>query len=97
MKIKEDADIQGRWVPYLEQFSWMDDLDERDKEEIRLAWFYAQNPHGTDGHHRLLLIGKLADRLMTIQDVLRSIEIENEMISYEDFRLIVSALEKGKA
>lgn len=39
------------------------ELDERQQAEVDLARHYAQKPHGTDGHHRLLLIAKLADKI----------------------------------
>ena len=44
---------------------WMDVLDERDRKEIDLARRYAWDPHGTTGHHRLMLIAHLADLLDT--------------------------------
>lgn len=42
------------------------ELDERQQAEVDLARHYAQKPHGTDGHHRLLLIAKLADTIDTL-------------------------------
>lgn len=44
--------------------TWMDGMDERQRQEIAFARVYAnQFGHGTDGHHRLLLIAKLAGML----------------------------------
>jgi hypothetical protein len=43
--------------------TWKDHFDERQLAEIDLARHYAKNPHGTDGHHRLLIIAKMADLL----------------------------------
>jgi hypothetical protein len=43
---------------------WMLELDERQCMEIGFARYYADDfHHGTDGHHRLMLIAKLADML----------------------------------
>lgn len=43
---------------------WAEDLDERQRKEIKLAMIYAEKfAHGTDGHHRLLLIAMLAKKL----------------------------------
>jgi hypothetical protein len=42
---------------------WRDGLDERQRAEIKLAEWYKLNPHGTDGHNRLLLIAKMAELL----------------------------------
>jgi hypothetical protein len=43
---------------------WADELDDRQRKEIELARLYATKyAHGTDGHHRLLLIAKLAELL----------------------------------
>lgn len=47
---------------------WMDDLDERQRKEIRFARLYAEQfGHGTDGHNRLLLIARLSDKLTALQ------------------------------
>lgn len=44
--------------------SWIDTLDERQRKEIALARLYAKEyAHGTDGHHRLLLISRMAELL----------------------------------
>ena len=43
--------------------NWRDYLDDRQKKEVALAEHYASDPHGTDGHNRLLLIAKLAQLL----------------------------------
>jgi hypothetical protein len=44
--------------------AWLDNLDERQQQEVRFARAYAaQYGHGTDGHHRLVLIAKLAELL----------------------------------
>lgn len=44
--------------------TWFSELDERQKQEVRFAREYARNfAHGTDGHHRLLIIAKMADML----------------------------------
>jgi hypothetical protein len=43
---------------------WTQQLDERQQKELKLARLYAKDfSHGTDGHHRVLLIAKLADLL----------------------------------
>ena len=43
---------------------WAEQLDARQLKEIEFARIYAKDfAHGTDGHHRLLLIAKLADLL----------------------------------
>jgi hypothetical protein len=43
---------------------WMNELDERQQKELMFARMYAKDfAHGTDGHHRLLLIAKLAAML----------------------------------
>jgi hypothetical protein len=48
----------------LEKADWPRQLDDRQRKELQLARYYAQNlSHGTDGHHRLLLIAKLAEML----------------------------------
>lgn len=48
----------------VQEFEWMQELDERQQKEIRFATIYArQFGHGTDGHNRLLLIAKLSDML----------------------------------
>lgn len=42
-------------------------FDERQQKEIEFASLYAANfSHGTDGHHRLLLIAKMAEFLETL-------------------------------
>jgi hypothetical protein len=47
-----------------ELIMWADELDDRQRKEIELARLYATKyAHGTDGHHRLLLIAKLAELL----------------------------------
>lgn len=43
---------------------WREELDERQHKELAFAEVYASAfAHGTDGHHRLLLIAKLAHLL----------------------------------
>jgi hypothetical protein len=43
---------------------WRDTLDPREAAELVLAELYAERfHHGTDGHHRLMLIAKLAKLL----------------------------------
>ncbi len=45
---------------------WMNQLDERQQKELLFARLYQKEfAHGTDGHHRLLLIAKLAEMLDT--------------------------------
>lgn len=40
---------------------WLEELDEHQRKELAFARLYADGfGHGTDGHHRLLLIAKLA-------------------------------------
>lgn len=44
---------------------WFQALDDRQKNEVVLAVEYAERfNHGTDGHHRLLLIASLVDELV---------------------------------
>jgi hypothetical protein len=65
-----------RWVPILDDMEWIKEFDPREVEEIRLAYFYAQSPHGTAGHNRLLLIAKLADRLSTLEDLVNAASVD---------------------
>jgi hypothetical protein len=47
---------------------WMAQLDERQNKEVMFALTYArQFAHGTDGHHRLLLIAKLVELLNKVE------------------------------
>ncbi|MBX3081729.1 MAG: hypothetical protein KF716_08835 [Anaerolineae bacterium] len=47
---------------------WMKLLDQRQQQEILFAQTYHQNfGHGTDGHHRLLIIAKLSDMLTHLE------------------------------
>lgn len=47
------------------QWGWLWQLDERQIKEVQLAQVYAEQfAHGTDGHHRLLLIAKLVEILV---------------------------------
>lgn len=39
---------------------WMQTLTPRQRAEVNLAQHYAEHPHGTDGHSRLMLISYLA-------------------------------------
>lgn len=96
MKDDDLVITKARWVPDLSGLEWVESLDARDREEIRLAWFYAQDAHGTSGHNRLLLIAKLADRLSTLEDVINSIEVENDAIKYDDFRHVINVLMRGE-
>lgn len=48
---------------------WLNDLPERSQNEILFACVYATNfVHGTDGHHRLMIISSLAERLTDLED-----------------------------
>lgn len=48
---------------------WMRNLDERQQKEVRFAVAYRDGfAHGTDGHHRLPLIAKLADLLTAAEN-----------------------------
>ena len=58
-RIMPDADPQRA----ISALTWWDRLDGREQAEVKLARFYAKQPHGTAGHNRLLLIAKLADLL----------------------------------
>ncbi len=58
----------------------MIEFTEREQKEIALARHYAIDPHGTDGHTRLLLIAKLADRV----DELQRAQKKSEQIPYTD-------------
>ena len=52
---------------------FMRDLDERQRKEVALAELYAKEfSHGTDGHHRLLLIAKLTELLDKAEATIRS-------------------------
>lgn len=43
---------------------WEKQLDDRQRAEIAFAKMYAKNfAHGTDGHHRLTIIARLAELL----------------------------------
>ena len=43
---------------------WLRDFTDRERDEIKFAQVYAVTfAHGTDGHSRLILIAKLADKL----------------------------------
>jgi hypothetical protein len=54
----------------MEKHDWTLALDDRQRKELQLARYYAQNlAHGTDGHHRLLLIAKLAEMLDACHNV----------------------------
>jgi hypothetical protein len=45
---------------------WLRDFTDRERDEIKFAQVYAVTfAHGTDGHSRLILIAKLADKLNT--------------------------------
>lgn len=45
---------------------WLRDFTAREVDEIKFAQMYAVTfAHGTDGHSRLILIAKLADKLNT--------------------------------
>lgn len=47
-----------------EEFEWLKELDDRQRKELDFAGMYAHGfAHGTDGHHRLLLIAKLRELL----------------------------------
>lgn len=55
--MNEGAEIVGT----VETIDWMSQLDERQQAEVRFAKEYAATyHHGTDGHHRLMLIAKMA-------------------------------------
>lgn len=50
--------------------AWTAQLDERQQKELKFARLYQKDfGHGTDGHHRLLLIARLADMLDDIYRV----------------------------
>jgi hypothetical protein len=52
--------------------TWIDDLDPRQQKELDFARTYASKyAHGTDGHHRLMLIAELARRLDAMERELR--------------------------
>lgn len=47
-----------------EHEAWWAELDERQRQEVRMALEYERRfNHGTDGHNRLLLIAKLTQLL----------------------------------
>lgn len=50
-------------LPDVLEPSWRERLDERQRKEIAFATAYARDPHGTDGHHRLMLIARMAAKL----------------------------------
>lgn len=46
------------------EYEWQSLLDQRQRDEIILARFYARGTkHGTDGHNRLILLAQMADML----------------------------------
>jgi monomeric isocitrate dehydrogenase len=58
---------------------WINELDERQRHEVRFAQLYADTfAHGTDGHHRLLLIAKLAD-LLDKQELRMTLAVGNAL------------------
>jgi hypothetical protein len=52
-----------------------DKFDTRELAELDFARHYAAKPHGTDGHHRLMLISKLYDI---------ALELSKQLQEYED-------------
>jgi hypothetical protein len=65
-KTQEDIALE-KYVTWLiskddkEKVDWIDSLTEREADELNFAIMYdTQFKHGTDGHHRLLLIAKLS-------------------------------------
>jgi hypothetical protein len=54
---------------------WLGGLPERSQNEILFACMYATSfVHGTDGHHRLLLIADLAERLTAQEEQREALE-----------------------
>jgi hypothetical protein len=52
---------------------WLDALDDRQQKEVEFSRVYtSMYHHGTDGHHRMLLIAKLAGLLDTTETDLRT-------------------------
>lgn len=51
---------------------WTAFLDERQLKEIAFARDYGKYLHGTDGHHRLILIATLANMLDNLQGTPRT-------------------------
>jgi len=52
---------------------WIAQLDERQVKEVEFAETYANSfHHGTDGHHRLMLISKMAAMLDEMVTALKS-------------------------
>lgn len=69
--------------------NWMEFLDERQQKELQFAQSYAsQFAHGTDGHHRLLLIAHLARILDSFKLVAEKqgwdVELEEIMAEVRD-------------
>jgi hypothetical protein len=53
-------------------YEWQTLLDQRQRDEIELARWYAKGTkHGTDGHNRLMLLAKMADMLDEAEDKAR--------------------------
>lgn len=56
----ENATLRERY----ETMRWFQKLDDRQKSEVLFAVTYSlEFKHGTDGHHRLLLIAEMAAQL----------------------------------
>jgi len=54
---------------------WMQQLDERQVNEVRFDRLYVSNfNHGTDGHNARLIISKLADMLDVQQSLFHQLE-----------------------
>lgn len=55
------------------EYEWQSLLDQRQRDEVALARFYAQSTkHGTDGHNRLMLLAAMADMLDDAEDRARN-------------------------
>lgn len=55
-----------------EDDKWFQALEERQQKEVMFAITYAEQfTHGTDGHHKLLLIADMAEELHNFAEALR--------------------------
>lgn len=56
-------------------YQWYQDLENRQQKEVDFAKMYADNfTHGTDGHHRLILIADMAEQLSVYETKLSKSE-----------------------
>ena len=57
-----------------EMTQWFQELDDRQKSEVLFAVTYLlEFKHGTDGHHRLLLIAEMAGQLNQYEATIKAL------------------------